>query len=51
MTQVNLNIKQKLTQSQTVVPKGEGAGDKLGVWDKHTHTIIYKIGKQQGFIV
>ena len=21
--------------------------DKLGVWDKHRHTTIYKIGKQQ----
>ena len=48
---MNLNIKQKLTQSQTVVPKGEGAGDKLGDWDKHTHTNIYNKGKQQGFIV
>ena len=48
---MNLYIKQKSTQSQTMVTKGEGVGDKLGVWDKHIHTIIYKIGKQQGFII
>ena len=34
-----------------MVTKGEGAGDKLGVWDIHIHTITYKIDKQQGFIV
>ena len=48
---MNLYLKWKLTQSQTMVTKGEGAGDKLGVWDIHIHTITYKIDKQQGFIV
>ena len=28
--------------------KREGGEDKLGVWDYHTHTTIYKIDKQQG---
>ena len=29
--------------------KGEGWGeDKLGVWDQHIHTTIYKIDNQQG---
>ena len=25
-----------------------GAGVKLGVWDSHIHTTVYKIGKQKG---
>ena len=33
-----------------MVTKGarEGASDKLGSWDEHTHTTIYKIDNQQG---
>ena len=38
------------TQEQTYASwKGKEAwGDKLGVWDSHIHTTIYKIDKQQG---
>ena len=32
-----------------MVTKGGGGGrDKLGVWDKHIHTTVYKIDNQQG---
>ena len=32
-----------------MVIKGESGGrDKLGVWDKHIHTTVYKIDNQQG---
>ena len=32
--------------------KEEGRGkDKLGVWDYHKQTIMYKINKQQGYII
>ena len=31
--------------------RGKGDRDKLGVWDKQIHTIIYKIDKQQEFTV
>ena len=32
-----------------MVTKGErGWRDKLGVWDEHMHTTIYKIDNQQG---
>ena len=32
-----------------MVTKEESRGrDKLGVWDEHTHTTIYKIDNQQG---
>ena len=35
-----------------MVTKGEGGGeDKLGDWDKHTHTTLYKIDNQQGSTV
>ena len=36
-----------------MVPKGDsgGGGNKLGVWDKHIHTTIYKIDKQWGSTV
>ena len=27
------------------LPKRKGRRDKLGVWDKHMHTAIYKIAK------
>ena len=28
--------------------KGVTQGDKLGIWDGHIHTTIYKIDHQQG---
>ena len=33
-----------------MVTKGKSGsgGDKLGAWDSHTHTTIYKIDNQQG---
>ena len=32
-----------------MVTKGERWGrDKLGIWEEHIHTTIYKIEKQQG---
>ena len=36
-----------------MVTKGErwGGRDKLGVWDLHKHTTIYKIDNQQGSTV
>ena len=36
-----------------MVTKGDsgGGGDKLGVWDQHIHTTIYKIDKPQGPIL
>ena len=36
-------------ENKFMVTKGDSqgpGGDKLGVWDKHIHTTIYKIGKQ-----
>ena len=44
------------TDSQTEKPnlwlpkgkRGGGRRDKLGVWDQHIQTTIYKIDKQQG---
>ena len=34
-------------ENKLMVNKGDGRG-KLGVWDEHIHTTIYKIGNQQG---
>ena len=53
---MNLFIKQKQThrfQKQTHgYQKGNvGGSDKLGAWNEHTHTTIYKIGNQQGPII
>ena len=31
-----------------MVTRGERRGDKLGVWDEHIHTTMYKIDNQQG---
>ena len=31
-----------------VTKGGKGRREKLGVWDKHIHTTIYKINNQQG---
>ena len=31
-----------------MVTQGKWGRDKLGVWDKHIHTTIYKIDNQQG---
>ena len=49
---MNLITQQKQTQTSKTnlwLPKGKGGGrDKSGVWDKHIHTTIYKIDKQQG---
>ena len=53
--QMNLFKKQKQTQrhqkqtQSTRVPKG-GVQDKLGVWDWHIFTTIYKVGNQQGIV-
>ena len=45
-----IDIEDKLTVNKA--DSGEMMGtDKLGVWDWHIHTTIYKIGKQQGFTV
>ena len=36
-------------ENKPVVTKGEREGkDKLGIWDYHIHTTIYKTGNQQG---
>ena len=32
----------------TNLPKGKGGRGKLGVWDWHIHTTMYKIDNQQG---
>ena len=55
MIQMNLFTKQKQIhrhRKQTYVyQKGKGTGvgrDKLGIWDEHKHTTMYKVGKQQG---
>ena len=51
---MNLFPKQKETQGHRKQSYGYQrvcGGDKLGVWDEHIHTAIYKIGKQQGTTV
>ena len=38
-------------ENKFMVTKGDSqgpGGDKLGVWDKHIHTTIYKIDNRQG---
>ena len=49
---MNLLTEQKQTyrhRKQTWLPKEKGGGrDKLGIWELHIHTNIYKIDKQQG---
>ena len=46
---MNLFIKMEIQTQKTNLwlSKGMGGRHKLGVWDKHRHTTIYKIGKQQ----
>ena len=52
---MNLFTKQKQTHRHRKqnygYQRGKGDRDKLGVWDKQIHTIIYKIDKQQEFTV
>ena len=51
MIQMNLFTKQNRLRDfeNLCLPKGRGGGrDKLGVWDLHRHTTIYKIDNQQG---
>ena len=57
MTQKNLFTKQKQTHRfkkkkiKLVATTGEamvGTGNKLGGWEEHTHTNVYKTYKQQG---
>ena len=50
MIQINLFTRQKWThkyrniENKLMVTKGDsGGGGKLGVWDQHIHTAIYKI--------
>ena len=47
---MNFFTKQKQThrhRKQTYgYQRGKGRGEKLGVWDKHIQTTIYKIDKQ-----
>ena len=56
MIQMNFSTKQKQTHRlrkqthgyQRGKVGGGGGRDKLGVWDWHIHTTIYKIDNQQG---
>ena len=50
MIQMNLSTKQRLTdmENKLMVTKGKRGRDKIGVWDWHIHTTIYKIDNQQG---
>ena len=51
MIQMNLRGRNRLTdfKNKLMVMKGVKWGrDKLGVWDSHLHTSIYKIDNQQG---
>ena len=41
----NSLTKQAQIQIKTMVTKGEGGRDKLGVWDEQIHTNIYKTNK------
>ena len=47
---LRLRSHKKVIKNKLMVTKGErGVGrDKLGVWDYHRHTTIYKIDNQQG---
>ena len=54
MIQMNLFTKQKQTHRKpTYSYEGERVAgrDRLGVWDLHVHTSVFKIGNQQGPIV
>ena len=53
MVQVNIFTKQKQTHRLRKqiygYQRGKEVGrDKLGVWDRHIHTAIFKIDNQQG---
>ena len=53
MAQMNLSMKQKQThryREQNCGCKGKGKWrrDKLGVWDQHMQTVIYRMDKYQG---
>ena len=51
MIQMNLFTKQKQThrlREQTYGYWGKGERARLGGWDWHIHTAIFKIDKQQG---
>ena len=52
MIQMNLFIKEKQThrlREQTdSYQGGRVAGERLGVWDWHVHTAIFKMDNQQG---
>ena len=54
MTQMNLFKKQKTDSQRKQIygyQRGKGGErDKLGVWDEHIHTAIYKIDKQQDIL-
>ena len=56
MIQRNLFTKQKQTHRLRKQTYGSQRGkwwgrDKLGAWDSHTHTTIYKIDNQQGLTI
>ena len=40
----------RFIENELTVTRGEGLGGRgrLGVWDRHVHTAIYKIDNQQG---
>ena len=53
---MNVYAKQKQTYSYRKQTSGYQRGkvsgrDKLGIWDQHTHTTIYKIDNQEGPMV
>ena len=36
-------------ENKFMIPKGKGEGkDKLGIWDEHIQTTIFKIDNKQG---
>ena len=48
---MNLFTKQKQTHrltEQTYDYQGRREGDRLGIWDGHVHTAIFKMDNQQG---
>ena len=52
MIQLNLFTKQKHTQKINLwLPEGEGRRGRLGIWDRHAHTAIFKKDNQQGHTI
>ena len=56
MIQINLFTEQKQTHRHTKqtdsYQRGKvGRRDKLGIWEEHIHTTIYKTDEQQGSTV